>query len=806
MAKRPFLPVALCFAAGVLAADMISFWLPGLFILAFVLALACLCWEAKRGLLLWLLLVCAGGVRQSLDLQPLSPIDLRLIESGKDELVTVLGRLRETPRERLTVIRGRQTWRSKGVLQVEGIARGDQIQKAAGLVVAQAGDLLPSDFFAGRAVAISGVLKSPPGALAEAMFDYRSYLRRQNIYFELDARETNSWSVRWEAKQPSRPPLGDRFVAWSRKILALGLTEEDVPMRLDFAMALDAKGALTEDVVEPFLRAGTYHIFAVDGLRIGLISGIFLGLFRAGRIPKTAAGLMVIPILWFYAATTGWAASAIRATVMMSVILAGWSVRRPSDLLNSMCAAACLILAWQPQQLFQAGFQLSFVVVVCIALLSPVLRRIEFRRPDPLAPPSPPAFPAWFLTVSRYLKEILLASIVAWLGSIPLTAYYFNLFSLASVPGNVLVVPVCVLCLICNLLSLLTGALLPGIAILFNNAAWLLMKVIALASAWTAALPAGYFYVASPSLVSIILYYLVLLTILTGWLFSFSRKKWVFAFIALLSGAWLCQKWEARRTDSLYVLSDRGSEILFLSTPNSAETMLVNAGRSNTVERLIKPFLRAHGVNRLPFLLLTHGDAPHAGGLKPIEAEFRPLLELSGPARARSSAFDALRAESRQGKAHWEEITTDAHAGPWAVLYPPAAPRPARSQDDAVVLRGDFNGARVLALSNLGWVGQRALLARQIDLHVDILIASIPSGGEAVSDSLLTAVHPALIILDDGEPGSAMHAPEALRSRLEARHECVIWFHETGSIKLEFKPGLWKAVSADGREVARQSK
>ena len=148
----------------------------------------------------------------------------------------------------------------------------------------------------------------------------------------------------------------------------------------------------------------------------------------------------------------------------------------------------------------------------------------------------------------------------------------------------------------------------------------------------------------------------------------------------------------------------------------------------------------------------------------------------------------------------------DASAGVWTVIYPPASPRPARSQDDAVVLRGDFYGARVLALSNLGWVGQRALLARQIDLRAEIIIASIPPGGEALSDSLLTAVHPALIIMDDGEPGSAVHAPDALRLRLEARRERVIWFHETGSIKLEFKPGRWKAVSADGRELARQAK
>jgi len=803
MSKRPFLAVALCFAAGVLVADRVSFWLPGLFAMSFAFALASLFWEAKRSLLMFLLVFSAGSTRQSLELQPLSPFNLRSLETGKAELVTLIGRLRETPRERLTVIRGRQSWRSKAVVEVEGLLRGDHLQRTDGLVMAQAGDQLPQDFFAGRAVAVTGVLKPPPGPVADGMFDYRSYLARQNIYFELEARETNSWQVRWESPQPAHRPLGDRFVAWSRKTLALGLPEEDIPVRLNWAMSLDLKGGLTDDIVEPFLRAGTYHIFAVDGLRIGLISAILLGLFRVVRLPKTLAVILVIPILWFYAATTGWAASAIRSTVMMSVILAGWAVRRPNDLLNSMGAAACLILAWQPQQLFQAGFQLSFVVVACIALVGPVLRRIQLKPPDPLAPPSRTSAPAWLMTVARYLKEALLASVVAWLGSVPLSAYYFNLFSLASVPGNFLVVPVCVLCLICNLLSLLAGPFIPAISGLFNNASWLLMKLIALASGWAAALPAGYCYVASPSPAAILLYYAVLLTVLTGWIFNSSRKKWGLCLISVLSMVCLYQKWEGRRSTTLDVLSDRGSEILFLVTPNRLETMLINTGRSNTVDRLVKPFLRAHGVNRLPLLLLTQGDAAHAGGLKSVEAEFRPQIELSGPGRPRAAAFEWLGSASRRGAVRWHELSANAPAGPWTVLHPLATPRPARSQDDAVVLRGEFSGAKVLSLSALGWAGQRALLARKIDLRADMIIASVPPGGEALGDPLLDAIHSSLIVIMDGEPGSAIHAPEALRSRLETRRERLIWSHETGSIKFEFTPNSWKALSADGRELAR---
>ena len=74
------------------------------------------------------------------------------------------------------------------------------------------------------------------------------------------------------------------------------------------------------------------------------------------------------PIIWFYTGATGWQASAIRATIMSSVLIIGWILRRPNNLLNSLAASALLILLWQPEQLFQPGFQLSFLLLLTMAV------------------------------------------------------------------------------------------------------------------------------------------------------------------------------------------------------------------------------------------------------------------------------------------------------------------------------------------------------------------------------------------------------------------------------------------------------
>jgi competence protein ComEC len=83
---------------------------------------------------------------------------------------------------------------------------------------------------------------------------------------------------------------------------------------------------------------------------------------------------LVLPALWFYAGLTGWPASAVRAAIMASVVILGWACHRPVDLINSLFAAAVIVLMWDPAQLFQPGFQLSFLVVLSIGVILPPVK------------------------------------------------------------------------------------------------------------------------------------------------------------------------------------------------------------------------------------------------------------------------------------------------------------------------------------------------------------------------------------------------------------------------------------------------
>ena len=199
-------------------------------------------------------------------------------------------------------------------------------------------------------------------AAGRGLFDYRDYLQTRGIYYQLKTESTNDWQLREPVLTTT--PLTDRFLNWSKRTLALGLPVEDEPLRLLWAMTLGWRTAFTGDISEPFLRAGTMHMFAIDGLRIALLAGMIVTLLRVLRLSRAWCGMIAIPTIWFYTAATGWEPSAIRASVMMTIVLGGWALKRPGDLFNSLAAAAFIILLAEPRQLFEASFQLSFFVML----------------------------------------------------------------------------------------------------------------------------------------------------------------------------------------------------------------------------------------------------------------------------------------------------------------------------------------------------------------------------------------------------------------------------------------------------------
>ena len=815
--KRPFVAVVSCYTIGLLLAGIFRPPLVALFGIAFaIFVLACraeasarrqvLVLEKLRPLLLWLLIAFAGWTNLASRTAMVSPNDLRALLGDTNAIVTMRGTLIETPHLRITERDGQQTERSVAQVQVTALCRDANWRPAAGSIIVTTPGTLAASFFAGQPVEVTGVISQPASPLAGGLFDYRDYLQTRGIFYQLKTSSTNDWQL--GAAPLIKPPLTDRFLNWSQRTLALGLPAEDQPLRLLWAMTLGWRTALTADISEPFLRAGTMHLFAIDGLRIALISGMLVALLRLLQVSRAWCGVVAIPAIWFYTAATGWESSAIRASVMMTVVLGGWALKRPGDTVNSLAAAAFIILLWEPRQLFEASFQLSFFVVLVIALMLPPLNKISDRllRPDPLLPSE--LLPRWrraLLATLRMLSRYFALSFAAWVGSIPLSAKYFHLFSPVSTPANIVAVPLGTLALMSNLGSLVCGTWFPWATELFNHSAWFFMSAMTAVSEFATKIPGAFFYVPAPSWLEIGIYYAVLVGALSGWLFAPKQRIWsATALVLIVIGfAW---HWQTTRGETrLTVLPLNGGHAVFVDAAGRKNDWLVNCGDENAVNFTLKPFLRAQGVNRVQRLVLTHGDLRSCGGAESLNELFGIGEIYTSPARFRSMAYREIIAEFEKQPRRHRIISRGGAAGCWQVFAPDAADNFEHADDASLVLLGDFYGARVLLLSDLGREGQSALLSRTNQLRADMVIAGLPDEGEPLCDALLDAVQPKVIVVADSEFPATRRASPKLRARLEQRGIPVVYTRTAGAVTILLRPEGWELQTMDGQKNSNRT-
>jgi competence protein ComEC len=796
--KRPLIPLALVYIAGILAGRWWMASLGALCGLAFVLLIAASAWSPVRPFLIWPLVMLVGWINFDQRKAVLSDYDLRNLLVQPDHLF-VRGQLRDRPQVHTRVINGRQVQSSIAQIDVSATSTNGAVwQPAIGRILVRTTGALPHDYFGGQTVEAQGDIGPPELPVAEGLFNYSEYLQSQGIYYELRARDPADWRI---IDSPARPRLLARFREWGCGTLALGLPAVDQTLLLEWALTLGRKETLLQENYEPYIRAGTYHIFAVDGLRIGIVSGIVIALLRALSLPRSLCAVVAAVVIVLYAAMTGWPPSAMRAIAMAVVVFLGWCLRRPPDLLSSLALAAILILLYDPRQLFQAGFQLSVGVVLCIILIMPAFEAVSRRvlQKDPLLPDElRPWWQKTLRTCALWIIGLFMSSLAAWLGSIPLVAFYFHLVTPVSGLSNVVAVPLCGLVLISNLSSLLLGAWFPFGAELFNHAGWFLMRCIELTSRWSANWPAAYYYAATPGLFAICVYYLVLLSTLTGWLFKSKWRLGRMAVVGVPTLVW-CVLWVHQYTVAeLSILALKGGCAIYVREPGFGNRWLIDCGDASQVADVTVPFLHARGVNRIPNFLLTHGERPYSGGAGLATETFRPKNIYVSSLAFRSPTYREFQ-KTNHMRVEWKPpLTLGDRAGPWTVLHPSADDRLPNAGDNALVLRGEFAGTSILLLSDLGRAGQRALLERTNSLHADVVVAAIPGEGEPLGDTLLSAIQPQVVIIADSEWPATKRAGRKLRDRLSQTNIPVVFESDTGAVTIELRSGKWTLRGRDG--------
>jgi len=172
----------------------------------------------------------------------------------------------------------------------------------------------------------------------------------------------------------------------------------------------------------------------------------------------------------------------------------------------------------------------------------------------------------------------------------------------------------------------------------------------------------------------------------------------------------------------------------------------------------------------------------------------------------RSSTYRRIIDDLNLSPGRRQQINRDDRFGNWTVLHPQADDRFAEADDNALVLRGEFCGARILLCSDLGRPGQRALLEREHDLRSDVVVCGIPVRGEPLIDALLDAVQPRVIIVSASEVPAQERATKELRERLERRGVPVFFTGDDGAVTITLRPKGWEVRAMSEKQYSRSTR
>lgn len=262
--------------------------------------------------------------------------------------------------------------------------------------------------------------------------------------------------IQLDLRSQGRFPV--HFMHLSKRVLSSRLEEglEELSSSFLRAILLGDRYALSYSERDVLRRAGAYHVLAISGIHIGLLSMIFLTAYGALGLSREASSRLTMLILFFYVALVGGSPSAVRAFIMVSIFLGSFYFQRYRSPLNSLAFAAVIILCLSPIKIITPGFLLSFTAVAGI-LISLRTNRDENDH-------------GRCLFIRRYLIGGVRVSASAFLAQVPVMALFFSTVYPVSLISNLAIIPILAIILPLGLTFLFFSALKLSVAFLLAPA------------------------------------------------------------------------------------------------------------------------------------------------------------------------------------------------------------------------------------------------------------------------------------------------------------------------------------------------
>lgn len=744
-APRRTLPaIAICWIAGLgagaISADMNPGW--WLFVVPFACAIASLAFvrRAWSMVFVYLALFASGMLVMNMAMGRHDPDRIRELLQPGGQFAIITG-LIDTQPALVASDRADRTMASF-ILHVQAVKNGDKTDVARGSLQVHVTGLTESaasKLEQGALIRIRGAYRPDHRGLLESR-GRDGVMRVASTQLEVLEENAGNMLVMWCLKARDR----------AARVLGWGLPEGDSSVTMTRALLLGLRSDIDRKVNDAFARTGTLHILSLSGTHIGILVLIMVILLKSAGVSRPSWVLFFLPVLTLYTIGTGGMASTVRAAVMAIVYFLAYFLRRRPDAASSLAFSALLILSYDPLQLFDLGFILSFVIVAgLIGLYRPVMSLMPSwsrRNPDPVDQTG-------FIQkhagpLSRKVFESFSISVAAWLVSLPLVANLFHLISPVALLINLILIPLTFVILLTACLSVATGIVSFHLASIFNHANWLFCEWLITLIDYSAGWLGSHFYVRSWSWPMVAIWYVLLLVFMVGK----RAMRWTTLIMMLaLAIISITDRWRSDHVE-ISVIPGGSAASLLVDGPGGRAVLLDTGSRYRS--RGMIDYVRSRGINRLDEIWITRATADAYGGLTELLASVdASVVRIPDVGSSQPSFSKMIRHLADEGYS-FNAWPNDRHIEVddlvLRILHPDPGHRYENAGLSALVMQISHETRAIMFAGESNARLKRVLVEQMIDYTGSCLILGRLTGPDSLADAWLDRIRCQKIVLPPG--------------------------------------------------------